>query len=130
MKFVAVSVEEAKTIAARRGQRQSDWRDLVKEFMAAEIPAAKLDLSELGLDRNGAPRKPQSVASAILGQVRATEKGAPKQFPVSVKLRNTNPEAESDADKEYAVYLIRDDLTEGEAEGEDPDETQADEDAE
>ena len=119
MKFVAVSVEEAKTIAARRGQRQSDWRDLVKEFMAAEIPAAKLDLSELGEDRNGNPRKPQSVASAILGQVRPTEKGQPKQFPVSVKLRHTNPEAEGE-DKEYAVYLIRDDLTEGEAEGEDP----------
>lgn len=112
MKFTAVSVEEARTIAARRGPRNSMFRDLIREFLDAEIPAAKLDLSELGVDRNDNERKPQSVASALFGQIRNPEKGnKTKLFPVTVKLRNVNPEATTDEEKEYAVYLLNDNLT-------------------
>jgi hypothetical protein len=92
--FEPVSIEDVKTKLSKR-TRTSKWRENLEAFMAAELPAAKIDTDDGDM-------KPGSVASGLNNAIKtAKDTGSP--YPVQVKQTTS-------VDGTKSVYLIRTDL--------------------
>lgn len=91
--FEAIDVDDLAQLTVRT--RTSKWRENLAEFMAADIPAARVATDD---DEN----KPGSVSSGINNAIKLAEKaGSP--VPVAVKTQTAT-------DGTKSVYLIRTDM--------------------